>query len=55
MKNYEIKSYAGESTNYYGMNCVIDEGDNYLTIQRILLHQIQAYYFLHYIYYSNIK
>ena len=36
MKNYEIKSYVGESTNYYNMNCVIDEEGNYMATPEIM-------------------
>ena len=36
MKNYEIKGYIGESTNYYSMNCVIDEEGNYMATPEIM-------------------
>ena len=36
MKNYEIKSYVCESTNYYSMNCVIDEEGNYMATPEIM-------------------
>ena len=36
MKNYEIKSYVGESTNNYSMNCVVDEEGNYMATPGIM-------------------
>lgn len=36
MKNYEIKSYDVESTNYYNMNCVVDEEGNYMATPEIM-------------------
>ena len=36
MKHYEIKSYVGDSTNNYIMNCVIDEEGNYMATPEIM-------------------
>lgn len=36
MKHYETKGYIGDATNYYNMNCVIDDDGNYIATPGIM-------------------